>query len=188
MLTLKSTTVPQGSYWPRKLFGLASSGHRPESANGFARLQKITYRMSEDRISPGNMPYTRTADDRRLRFNETIPFFWLPSIRTIVTDMSWDPYGPQNIDKNRSRIYYPLPRGTSTITRLKLKNISIKPRVVEGILRSCRALESLSLSYNLRRLSESADFPEVEDYLAVVNPKALVGVLRAFIRIHVNIE
>lgn len=128
--------VPEGSWWPRDIIGRTISGPLPENAHNFAHLRHITYSGSNDK------PF--------FNFHEVLPFFRLPSMQRVFTIGCRDPHGPEGLEKGRKRIYYPLMKaGQSSITDLRLLFSEFKPSIIEGMVRSCRALESFSMSYDL---------------------------------------
>jgi len=161
-----SFIVPEGSSWPRDIIGRTISGPLPANSHNFAHLQHITYAGSTDK------PF--------FNFHEVLPFFRLPSMQRVFTIGCRDPHGPGGLEKGRKRIYYPLMRaGESSITDIRLQSSEFKPRIIEGMVRSCRALESFSVSYDLSYEytlhgdSHSHDHTKRSHALAVLDPPEL---------------
>jgi len=161
-----SFVVPEGSWWPRDIIGRTISGPLPTNSHNFANLRHITYSGSEDK------PF--------FNFHEVLPFFRLPSMQHVFTIGCRDPHGPEGLEKGRKRIYYPLMKvGESSITDIELQYSEFKPRIIEGMVRSCRALESFSVSYdlsyeyNLHGASHSHDHTKTSHALAVLDPPEL---------------
>ena len=125
-------SVPYPPRWPRQVLGRGVPSSVAVETNRFTRLQKIE---NWGEICP--------------EFNEILPLFLVQSMQTVLIRFRWDQHGPEGLDASRKRIYYPLPNGTSSITTLELKTINIKARIIEGIVRSSRALETCSASYAL---------------------------------------
>ena len=149
--------VPEGSWWPRAVLALAVSGPLAPDAHDFANLRQI--------IFTGGTPV--------FNFNDILPFFFLPSMQSVITIGCRDPHGPLGLEENRKRIYYPLPKGTSEITNLSLEHSEFKPRIMEGIVRACRALETLSVSYALRGFPDPNEYPDIYSALAIFEPRKL---------------
>lgn len=158
--------VPEGSWWPRDIIGRTISGPLPENAHNFAHLRHITYSGSSDK------PF--------FNFHEVLPFFRLPSMQCVFTIGCRDPHGPEGLEKGRKRNYYPLMKaGESSITDIRLQFSEFKPSIIEAMVRSCRALESFSVSYDLsyeytiHGRSHSHDHTRRSHALAVLDPPEL---------------
>ena len=141
-------SVPGSSRWPRQVLGRGVLSPVALDISRFTRLQKIEY---WGEMCPES--------------NEILRFFLLPSMQTVLVKFRWDPHVPKGLDASRQRMYYPLPNGTSSITTSELKIINIKPRTIEGIVRSSRALETCSASYAVgpalyRDLPVDYEFPD----------------------------
>ena len=149
-------SIPQDSRWPRKILHLAVPQSSTPENDEFTRLREVEF----------------TGWNHSFRFNEILPFFHLPSVRSVLTRGCWDPHGPLELADNRKRDPHLLPIGTSGITKIILEHSRLKPRLLERIVRSCRALESLLISYTFRE----ALFPDLStpsSYLTVLDPPGI---------------
>lgn len=171
-LQIVTFVIPEGSRWPRDILGRTISGPLLPNFHNFANLREVFC------AGPRDKPF--------FNFDEVLPFFRLPSMQRVFTWGCRDPHGPKGLNRDRKRIYYPLMKpGQSNITEIRLEFSEFLPRIVEGMVRSCRALEAFTVSYDLsyecavHGVSHSHDDTTWSHALAVLDPPELGKALSA---------
>ena len=152
-----SLGTPFGSQWPRRVLGLFTSQPSNRHHYNFANLRKVSYQGDKDLFD----------------FNQVVPCFFLPSIEAIILDRCKDKWTWDNLDHNRKRIYYPMPKHGSKVTTLNFERSLFKPSIIRGIVRSCPALRSFTFSlHQAQRL-------DLEESLAVLDPPMLLDAINS---------
>ena len=134
----------------------AVSGPFSANANKFTQLRHIRYlrRLQSD-------------------FHEVLPFFHLPSIQEVSTKWCVDPHGSKGLDDGRKRIYYPLPERAAPITKLAFEHTNFKPRIIENIVRVCRTLKFLKISFGLHEIHKKEGKSALALALEILDPRRL---------------
>ena len=108
-----SLGMPYGSRWPRRVLALFTSHSSNRHRYNFTKLRKVSYQGDNDLFD----------------FDQAVPSFFLPSMEGILLDFCKDKWTWDNLDHNRKRIYYPMPKHGLKVTTLNLERSLFKPSI-----------------------------------------------------------
>ena len=149
------------------LLAMAISEPPDMNRHTFANLRKVTCRGYEGLVS----------------FNEVLPFFFIPSVETLLVDRCRDKHAYLDLDRNRKRSYYPRPKLGASVSSLSLEQSVFQPKVLKGIIQSCPALRSFTISLYDDNCDEG-----MEEHLQLLDPPLICEALHSARNSLVNLK